>query len=719
MSYFAHNPLFMKKIYPLTLILLVSTAVFGQKGIFYQAKYLRDHYTAGTVTTDDNLAAAMNGLYSGSEDDIINALHANPFFTNIRFERTNLVSMARFGFSAASLAGLDVTNIANGVADLLIERAKEELTAAFFDRFQSFAKANPEFSILFPKTTQNLANLLTYSYPQMLPALRAGFLDDIRNITLNLGAVMDLPRYRSLLKNFPEVRIMIRSLRLVHELETGASNAADILVEFSGFAEWTDPASPVDLQNAGSGIKVAKVFSESIRNNGNGSIWVPGSSLKQLFYDDVFLNFYLGLLYRQFTIDDASFQTANGNRVLFSAVLLQQKGNVFLFQSKLKEFFDLASKVDATLSDIQAKKDAGNSPSNDDYYNYINVAIDAVDYGCSLIKIFDPIPTADTYLSIARRSNQLYKDIYTKQYTQAISDAIEIFRQLDTVIAKKVSPAASNAVAAALQYNGPAAEDLKKLAEGDGFLKPITQKNIDAVVQAQAAAKPDAPINAPDLVQLTQLRVLQKFFTFLEQLRPYALFMANVVEAKNEDAVKAALENAILPVGSSSIKKNTICNISVQAYLGAFYSGANGNHAVLSTWQSAFGVIAPIGLSWTPGWLSWKKGGSLSVFGSIFDLGAIVDYKLKKDPSVTGGDSVVSKDYSVKLGQLFSPGAYLVYGAPFNLPLSLGFGGQYGPGLSKIDPGNGVAVTNPYWRWSIFLTVDLPLFNIVNRTKKN
>jgi hypothetical protein len=113
------------------------------------------------------------------------------------------------------------------------------------------------------------------------------------------------------------------------------------------------------------------------------------------------------------------------------------------------------------------------------------------------------------------------------------------------------------------------------------------------------------------------------------------------------------------------------------------------------------------------------KAGSLSLFLPVFDLGAIVDYQVKKDTVVNNGvdTALVNKNYQVKLGQIFSPGVFFVYGAPINIPLSLGVGAQYGPGLGKIEGGNAL-VSNPQWRWCIFLSVDLPFFNLYNRTKK-
>src|SRR5262249_55065586 len=155
-----------------------------------------------------------------------------------------------------------------------------------------------------------------------------------------------------------------------------------------------------------------------------------------------------------------------------------------------------------------------------------------------------------------------------------------------------------------------------------------------------------------DVKSLETYSTVKRLLDFIDKLKPYALFMANLVEAKDENAVKDALENVILPVGSSSIKKNTDFNISVQSYLGGYYAfNASTSVGVAS---DRFGVTAPIGISLTPSFLSWKKGGAISLFVPLFDLGAIVDYKLKKDTTsaTSGTTNAVTKSYSVKLGQI-------------------------------------------------------------------
>jgi hypothetical protein len=98
--------------------------------------------------------------------------------------------------------------------------------------------------------------------------------------------------------------------------------------------------------------------------------------------------------------------------------------------------------------------------------------------------------------------------------------------------------------------------------------------------------------------------------------------------------------------------------------------------------------------------------------GVVLDVGAIVDYQLTSD-------SIAKIESEITWGNIFSPGAYVVYGFFGNLPVSLGIGGQYGPGLSSVNTEDNSTVINaPNWRWGAFLAVDIPMFNIWNVNKR-
>jgi len=626
---------------------------------------------------DDSLFSLLKKYFPEITDSMSSAqvtaiINQNPFLRDINFagkvraaQKPSFLNLKSGGLGG--LAGVNVTKYANAIADIMIERAKQELTIAFFNRFRDFAEKNPEFEILFPKTTSNLKNLLTYTYPQMLPALRNGFFEDLKGITYRLDDVLELPRYRVLLNELPEVRVAIRSIRLIHDLEMGVSTIADVIKEFAEFEEWKQRKKPA-FNNMANTIQLAALFSEALRSVDTTRIWVSGKEIKGFIKDSLNIKLFMALLYQEIKNKDLKFDlnvsANNFVTIKLDSLIRKTRSKLILYETKISEFVNLADKLTASYKEVKNKIDSGIRIATGEIYNYINLSIDVADYTFSVVKIFEEKLVPDEYLSIARKSNALFKDIYSEEYTQAINDAIDILSSVYE-LAKKDKPDLSN--------------PLEKLLE-----------------------------------QLNE---------FIQDVKPYALFMANVIEAEDEADVKAALENVILPVGSSSIKKNTDGwgNVSVQTYLGAYASLTDNNSVNQGAWSDKFGVIAPIGISWTPGFLSWKTAGSLSIFGSLFDLGAIVDYKLKKDSipnsSGTGTEVVVDKDYEVKFGQIFSPGGYLVYGFPWNLPLSLGVGAQYGPGLSKIEAGDNAVLTNPSWRWNVFLAVDMPFFTLKNKVK--
>jgi hypothetical protein len=612
----------------------------------------------------------------------------------------------------SKIAGLDVTNIANAVADVMIEHAKQELTISFFNRFKDFVDENPEFRILFPKTTDNLQNLLAHKYPEMLPALRTSFLDDVRQLTFRLDDVLDLPRYRELFKDLPEVRIAIRSLRLVHELETGASNAADVIKEFSSFEEWQTET----LKETGGYLGVAAFFSESIRTTKTdmSEVWISGDELKKLFYDKDVFSIYLGLLYQQAFKDPnlGLWRPENGTLkfTAFPQLLLEQKDDLFTLQNKLKEFFDLAGKVNVSYHDIKTKSGA---VSNEDYYAYISTSLDAVDYGFSLAKVFGAdIQRAQKYLSVLRRSNELYKNIYTKEYNQAMVNALDLLSQITSLVKEK--NLAIRSVDASAVISGKSAQldignslTVKKV--NDSY-QVIDGKNTNKIIRSYSSLDVTLSENN-DRVYIASSKIekvdpLEKLFVFIDKVKPYALFIANMIEADTEEEIRNAIENAILPVGSSGIKKHSVFNVSIQSYLGArvnMFKPAGAQNS----WNESWGVIAPVGIGFSWGGRA-KQPASYSLFVSVFDIGAIVDYKLTTDPGAT-------RDYEIKLGQIFSPGGYFVWGLPWELPISLGIGTQYGPGIYKT--GNGIEDADPEWKLNAFLAVDIPFFNLYNRAR--
>lgn len=720
----------MRKIFLLIVLVLTLNIIHAQNAYYDALKlsqnFERNNFEKKSVVVLSNYFGYVFTDFENNQDELVSKLNkdfkTNPFFKNYIINPGTKASLSDFSLAnIPSLTGLDVTNYANILSNIMIDHAKQELTVAFFSKFKKFADKNSEFHVMFPKTTGNLENLLDYKYTEMLPTLRNGFYEDLNQLAYHLDDVLELPKYRELLKNFPEVRVAIRSINLVHNIESGASNAAEVIKEFSDFKEWDDPTATIDFKNMGSTIKLAALFSESLRDTSisdtiKQSLWISPEQAKKMIKNETFFNIYMGLIYQKTKgIKFYSIKENVADSITFSKIMEDNVNNLILFQNKVDEFIVLANDVDNVFKSLKGKKSKNEKLVNSDYYNYINVSIDLVDYSFSIAQIFNEDLDVTSYMAIAKLSNNLYKDIYNKQYAQAVMDGTDILLKVQELINKNTLETNGSRLLKTSGVDIP--ESVKKLAEGKSCYI-----NDNDLIAAKNAIKEWKNVKDTNdwhklIVYYQSREKLDELVKFIEKVRPFALFMANIVNAKNPDEIQMAIENAILPAGSSAIKKNSSFNISVQSYLGGFYSLNNANTGNTS-WNDTYGIHGPIGISFNFGLKEW---GSISAFGSLFDLGAIIDYKLTSDSVTTAGGQntlEVKKESQIKLGQIISPGLYAVYGFPFNWPLSLGIGTQFGPGLSKIESDSNTVVNNPTWRPCIFVNVDIPLMTLKNTPKK-
>jgi len=197
------------------------------------------------------------------------------------------------------------------------------------------------------------------------------------------------------------------------------------------------------------------------------------------------------------------------------------------------------------------------------------------------------------------------------------------------------------------------------------------------------------------------------------RLLKYGSFMAAMVQAKSSDEVQDAIEAVALPAGSSRIKRTVKFNVALNAYVGLHLGeehidvpGSPGQ------WGTIFGVSAPIGIA--ASMRIGKNGGSMSLFASLIDIGAVASYRFENETT--------TQLAPIKLENIFAPGLYAVYGIP-RTPISLGYGWQKGPQLREVavsDPSNPGATVDQNvdgYRWSFFIAVDIPLINFYSSSR--
>ncbi len=205
-----------------------------------------------------------------------------------------------------------------------------------------------------------------------------------------------------------------------------------------------------------------------------------------------------------------------------------------------------------------------------------------------------------------------------------------------------------------------------------------------------------------DLVAVLDALLPAEKFTFRAPLIRYGRFIANVAEAENSDEVAAAIDAIALPPGSARLKKASPFSVSLNGYTGL----AGGRERLELTKKEAFtgALSAPIGFAFNLG----RNKRSYSLYLPVIDVGALVAFRFK--------DATASNLPELDWSNLFSPGAYFVWGFHKKWPFVIGLGGQRGPNLRKIDNVNFPDIkTDSGWRLGGFFSVDIPVFNLFAR----
>lgn len=646
----------MKRILSITffiIFLLLKIPVFSQgQSAYYDAKFIYEQCydkDDGVFKNKVSLYDVLLKKYYPSDTALSESkLRENPFF-NPYVPDLIAQSITKSNYQESGggsfLSNLNVTNIADGLARFLIKRGREELNIAFFNQLKEFLndEKHEECKVLFPETIDLLNKIDSYKYAAFLENLRNAFHTDLSNLIIHLNQVIDLPKYDSL-AHHTTIKLILGTVNIVSELsQSGESIMPDSVIKQLALLPW----GPVS-KNLANSLKFLNLVSQSIRADTSlNQSWVSLSDLNTyLFTNNITLRIYFGLLYQQAKIQDITFYSKNDVPIRVDTLLARQKDYIFKLSGLVQNFSLLADDVQNTISDYQNKKGKG-TLTNDDNYTYISKAINIIDYGFTVantFKIPDELQSDiihDTYIGVARNANELYKNIFTKNYNSAVLNICSI---LDSLL-----PHDKN----------------KKLVSG--ILK-------------------------------------------------YGNFMASVVKAESPEEVQNAIEATALPAGSSSIKKNSAFNISLNAYIGGYFGRANNANDIDGN-NSKVGVTAPVGIAFSLGLGHFKNGsslGSLSLYGTLIDVGAVAGYRLNDDSTAL--------DQKITLGDIFTPGGYLVYGIglPFlsYVPLSVGYGWQYGSRLYNKEDGKISISNSSRWRSNWFVGIDIPLANFMTKNFK-
>ena len=190
-----------------------------------------------------------------------------------------------------------------------------------------------------------------------------------------------------------------------------------------------------------------------------------------------------------------------------------------------------------------------------------------------------------------------------------------------------------------------------------------------------------------------------------QNLQRYGLFMANLALCGSSAEVATVIEAFALPPGSASIKKKSGFNVAIGSYVSGFLaretlidSDKSGNTSIA--------LSAPVGAAVS---FPMLKTSSITLYGSLFDVGAITAFRF-------GNDSEVDALPQLTWENLYAPGVAVIWGVP-KYPAAVGLYWQRGPNLRKVET-NGIAEYKNAQRIGVMVSVDIPLFNVITVPKK-
>ncbi len=612
---------------------------------------------------------------------ILNLYIDNPFFGAEIAPLIGRASNSNSGLISkvsSSLGGISIPNeILLGVTDWIVKRTKQELSVYFFDHFKKQIEKYPDLRTVFPQTYRSLEVLgeEIYNYQRYLKVFRAAFQNDARQLTNNFPSILE--NHPEFFEKHPELAATLNSGFYVANALQDKMHPGVILNDYP--SEFMDPLDP----NWKGALQTLQLISASLRDTASEShpdsvYWVSSKQIKELVKDKVAFKIYLGLIYQQARTkyDSIQFETKNGDTTLvgiFDKMALKYDSVYSNYSGFIMHFSEKTNKLNTLIKDHKVADN--DSSAFQLYYDYYNAVIDLLQQCTEISKlpfIKERIPDlADTlkkYFDVVHTSADLFLNIKEHNYSSAVANAVHIY---DLV---KATPGQE--------------------ASEDTFFSVAFRDTLRTFNQAKG------------------------------NLLRYGAFLAAISEADKPEEVQKVIETFALPQGSSRIKRQSIFNVSLNAYCGLFV----GNEVIKEVDPknpfehfNSFGLTAPIGISISKGYqyLPWpiseiplfnhsEVGWASTWFISLVDLGSVAAYRFSNETA--------EQVPTIQLGDIFPPGLFWSLGVPKS-PLSFTLGAQVGPNLRKVNDTKNDYSNNTYIRYSVSTCVDLPILNLYTKSK--
>ena len=442
----------MKKIIPgaLIFVFFLITQTHAQN-IFYDALRLRElkgeniFFPLNDSTNKKVVTILRNYLPDSVRKDTGVGQILNYYKKNNRFIESMIDPAFRQGAASLGLSGalgslipkagsLDVTNLADGLAKFLVERAKEELSLAFFEKLKSDME-KPEFAelrILFPQThaTLQLIDQRIYQYAAYLTELREAFIVDLKDLGYNVPVLLRSPgKIGDYFKTHPDFRTAVTLASQVTDLFIHKDTITHVgtLIEKLDPDHFFSSGDLSDLRMNGS-VKLMQLVSASFKSGDPTRYWIPVDSMVTFLSDPVSVRLYLGLIYNNAAAID--FGGGKNLKGMLDNLAAHFNDQVAPFSDGIGKFAGVIGSFDDYWK--YKKQDKNKDSTALHYYVIYTKAIDAITSGLGLVKVFDPTfdPAFAKFLPATRTLGDVYINAQQKKFSLSILSLVKFIGEL-------------------------------------------------------------------------------------------------------------------------------------------------------------------------------------------------------------------------------------------------------------------------------------------------
>lgn len=333
----------------------------------------------------------------------------------------------------ARSSGLFVNNIADGLAKFLVNRTKEELSIAFFSRFQSDITENKNLRVILPATASVFQTIDKdiYRYNLFLQALRQGFQRDLKSLPVNFqagleqGQIIKSPQWQIAIHDALQLSQLLLDRRSPDSVFLYLGRDAYLQTATDKIAAIRDTNQQRQVRNLAATLQLSHLISESLRTSESGKTWMSGKQIVEALRDSATMYLYLGLLWQQGT-QNIKFQ-ANHKMVDFRDVLnligsSQERKSAL--QQYLNTFATAGEGVSNRLNAIKGQSGTQVQPY-DQVYEFFNLFFGLIEQTMTFKTQFIPGASQEmdaTFVGTLRQLNDLNFNVRQRYYSAAVTN---------------------------------------------------------------------------------------------------------------------------------------------------------------------------------------------------------------------------------------------------------------------------------------------------------